>query len=342
MDRKELGRGAEAAMTTADIGSVKEFRLEVRVRNNRLIRLREELGISAPVFAETAGVNYNQYVALESLKASPVRKRNGEWTDTALKVAVFHGVSPEDLWPDAVLRVSGQTKVAELSADEAAALASGGMLGLGSAPPDPDDQLHEAELEDYVRRAVLRLDPAEQQVVSRRFGMRGSEKATFADIGSDLGLCQERVRQIQSKALRKLARDPAIRCCGQDDVPLREMIHIKTHGKLAERIRWASDQKPLRVRLMALRSRMSATALAIADVEAAKILAWCQATCANLRCREDWLRTTQIVVHGIRICCEPCLARLPPTIENELLSACTIPQIDRAVERAAKFWTTER
>jgi RNA polymerase nonessential primary-like sigma factor len=44
------------------------------------------------------------------------------------------------------------------------------------------------------------------EVVVRRFGLRGHEAATLEQVGEEIGLTRERVRQIQVEALKKLRR----------------------------------------------------------------------------------------------------------------------------------------
>ena len=41
-------------------------------------------------------------------------------------------------------------------------------------------------------------------MVERRFGLRGFERATLEEVGSEIGVTRERVRQIQIDALKKL------------------------------------------------------------------------------------------------------------------------------------------
>jgi RNA polymerase nonessential primary-like sigma factor len=43
-------------------------------------------------------------------------------------------------------------------------------------------------------------------VVVRRFGLRGHEAATLEQVGEEIGLTRERVRQIQVEALKRLRR----------------------------------------------------------------------------------------------------------------------------------------
>ena len=41
-------------------------------------------------------------------------------------------------------------------------------------------------------------------MICRRFGLRGHEMSTLEEVGREIGLTRERVRQIQVEALRRL------------------------------------------------------------------------------------------------------------------------------------------
>jgi RNA polymerase primary sigma factor len=62
------------------------------------------------------------------------------------------------------------------------------------------DHLRSAEL----ALALQRLAPRMRHVVSRRFGLDGEAPQTLEEVGSDLGITRERVRQLESRALREL------------------------------------------------------------------------------------------------------------------------------------------
>ena len=71
----------------------------------------------------------------------------------------------------------------------------------------PSDQLLIAQsFEEQLQKLLSQLDEKEKQIIERRFGLGDGEPETLAEIGSDLKLSRERIRQIEERALGKLRR----------------------------------------------------------------------------------------------------------------------------------------
>ena len=69
--------------------------------------------------------------------------------------------------------------------------------------PVADTLLLDNVVSQRIERAMAVLSDREKEVMRHSFGM-GTEKKTFAEIGDEMGLKRERVRQIRNKALRKM------------------------------------------------------------------------------------------------------------------------------------------
>jgi RNA polymerase sigma factor (sigma-70 family) len=61
----------------------------------------------------------------------------------------------------------------------------------------------------HTHRALDQLTPREAEVIRRRFGLHGKPGETLRQIGEDLDLSHERVRQIEAEALSKLRNEHA-------------------------------------------------------------------------------------------------------------------------------------
>src|SRR5438067_136831 len=71
-----------------------------------------------------------------------------------------------------------------------------------SESPDTATNLQARSLELYA--ALDRLNPRMKHVVLRRFGLDGGAPQTLEEVGTDLGITRERVRQLETRALREL------------------------------------------------------------------------------------------------------------------------------------------
>ncbi|MCO7231272.1 MULTISPECIES: RNA polymerase sigma factor RpoS [unclassified Cobetia] len=70
----------------------------------------------------------------------------------------------------------------------------------------PESSLVDVDVKAHVDEWLAELTEKQMEVVVRRFGLRGHEAATLEEVGEEIGLTRERVRQIQVEALKKLRR----------------------------------------------------------------------------------------------------------------------------------------
>jgi RNA polymerase primary sigma factor len=70
--------------------------------------------------------------------------------------------------------------------------------------PDMDEIAGKILLKGQIEGVLSTLTPRERRVVELRFGLDGDKLYTLSEIGVELGVTRERIRQIETKALRKL------------------------------------------------------------------------------------------------------------------------------------------
>ena len=73
----------------------------------------------------------------------------------------------------------------------------------------PDEALIEANLSEDVEAALATLNPREEDILKRYFGIGGQEPHTLEEIGRHYRLTRERVRQIRDRAILRLRNSPA-------------------------------------------------------------------------------------------------------------------------------------
>ncbi len=72
--------------------------------------------------------------------------------------------------------------------------------------PEPSTLLEDQDLHHLVEAWLAELDHKQREVLVRRFGLHGFERSTLEQVGSEIGVTRERVRQIQMDALKRLRK----------------------------------------------------------------------------------------------------------------------------------------
>jgi RNA polymerase primary sigma factor len=156
----------------ADQGRTIRLPVHVGDQVRKVLRIRRQL---------TQKLNHeptNEEIAVE---AGITRERVRE-----LLELVAHPVSLETPVGD------GESMVADLIEDETA--------------DAPDQVTAETHRHTEVGAALAQLEPRMRYVLERRYALGGNSFQTLEELGADLGITRERVRQLESKALRELRR----------------------------------------------------------------------------------------------------------------------------------------
>lgn len=74
-------------------------------------------------------------------------------------------------------------------------------LGIHNPPERPVENHDE---EDRIDTMLMTLSPREAQVIKLRFGLKGGPALRLQDVGEIMGVCRERVRQLEARAIKKL------------------------------------------------------------------------------------------------------------------------------------------
>jgi transcriptional regulator with XRE-family HTH domain len=208
-------------------GRRKDLEVTVTIRNNQIKDRRTALGLTQRRLAEFAGITINAVCGFEALSRPPIIVKRikperqvasvGQvetevvaWTHEAQLLARFFEVDPVELFPESLNKVKNTRVVKTLDADDM--LTALGISSEEPAPPPLLDGVEQDELRDAVQGALRRLSPINRLVVEQRFGIRGGDSKTFAQIGTMLGKrrygkSNERVRQRESRALRDLRKE---------------------------------------------------------------------------------------------------------------------------------------
>lgn len=174
----------------------KDFNLKIKVRNARLIRAMRKCGMKTGAdLARAAGVSTSAACCMIGMEISPYASYgNFMFTGVAQKIAAAVNEMPSDLWPERLREFRAKAGGAEIevSADQVAALISpeGGM----------EDRLLHADL---IQKLLPALTDRQAKVIIKLFGIGGGA-LTLDEVGEQMGISKERVRQLKLRALRKM------------------------------------------------------------------------------------------------------------------------------------------
>jgi RNA polymerase sigma factor (sigma-70 family) len=212
---------------------IKDYRITVKVRNNRLLKAIEEAGGSpGQKWCAENGLGYGRVNTLISLKTSPINESGQLYPDAQRLCDVLNKL-PEDLWSNEQLYpLEKNFSEMEMSYEQVVAMLPGEQQ---SYLPD-FSEFENKQKKELLGKAMETLTPNERRVMHMRF----YDDLTLEESAKKLDVTSERVRQIEQKALRKM-RGPdraAIYVDAIDDGMVNEthrlMLKVKSLEKMVK------------------------------------------------------------------------------------------------------------
>jgi RNA polymerase sigma factor (sigma-70 family) len=176
---------------------MKDYRLTIKVRNNRLLKAIEAVGgTPGGKWCAANGLGYSRVNDMVNMTSSPLTAE-GELHRDAARLCEVLGKLPEDLWSNEQLYPL-EKNFSEMEMDHAQVVA---LLPQEQQSYLPDfSEFEQAQTKALVSKAVSTLTQREQKVLRMRFG----DDLTLDECANRLDVTRERVRQIEAKALRKM------------------------------------------------------------------------------------------------------------------------------------------
>ena len=182
---------------------MKEFRLKVSVRNNLLLSAIEEQGYkSVAEFERACEIGIGRINNLVAMREAPILQ-SGEFSQNAKLIMEVLGAAPTDLWTEQQLTIKLKTNSGERAIDANLVQHLLEQKNRTDYLPSPEDSLLAAETSAIVNEVLGTLKPREKDILVERF----EKDLTLEEVGNHHGLSKERIRGIESKALRKLQHE---------------------------------------------------------------------------------------------------------------------------------------
>jgi hypothetical protein len=180
-----------------------EYRFQIKIRNNVVLKRIEELGFdSIPEFCRAKKLTYHLVTEIINFKL-PFYTKQGGITLHISKLADALNLLPDHIYPPERRDRPLASNTYNIEANKNDLMQIAGSLRMDALPPDDRKMLGDfppmlSQIMDEC------LSPRYRDVLERRFGLITGREETLDEIAADMGVGRERIRQLEAVAIRKL------------------------------------------------------------------------------------------------------------------------------------------
>jgi len=177
---------------------MKDYRIKITIRNDRLLNAIEDRGIpSVKQFCTLYKLNYNSIVKIISGKIKPLNNL-GKPIRLVEQIIDILDISLEDAFTERQLKGFAKTNY-EISVAEKE------LKQLVNPVKNQEQKIIEQDVKLKILEAFSkRLSPREEKLIRLKYGFGDEKEHTLYELSSKFKISVERVRQIISKAQRKM------------------------------------------------------------------------------------------------------------------------------------------
>ncbi len=191
---------------------------QIKAKNGALWEAAEKVG-GVPALAKHLGIPYAVMVSLMNMRHYPAFKKacsKYDWRSIERKLLELTGSLLDEIFPEELrrsefmFRPASKTIYQEITPDQLTKAHE--RLSL---PPSQEEDYAAAERAKMVNEMLDTLSDREARILKARFGTNGNGESTLEEIAKSEGVRSTRIRQIQTKALRKLRHPSRSRILSQ-------------------------------------------------------------------------------------------------------------------------------
>lgn len=180
---------------------MKEYRIDAKIRNNLILRRIESMGYKTIAeFCRDYSFSNGAIGDLVNLKEKAICSNSTKFRPIVKKLAEILSCEPEYLFTEdqKIMEIKSNKKIIEMEEKQIKYISDNPGYLLENMYPEK--LIYENDSKKVTDDAMSFLDENQKKVIE----MRVFEDKTLKEISQNLGLTTERIRQIESKAFRKL------------------------------------------------------------------------------------------------------------------------------------------